>query len=272
MAARGGTLLSRGQKWVKRHRVAAFAAAIFAFGLASGAVKISPWAAFAITFMGVCFYMSFRLTGMEYGKEIARSQYFARVLFLSASLLFAYIEIKAFSDTKSVMLVNFSVLSVFYLFMLGRWPFRGRWAGAILLNLSRPRHKAAFVWATTMGVSMVFFVIATIMEPKARDSGRIIYIFGMSIFAVYMFSVWGKLEFRERGIVQMGSLVSWRRLQSYRWEEPSNDFAVLSVRYKRLIPLPLPDWKLYIPIQHRADAEAFLKRQLGAWPEGTAAA
>lgn len=267
LAQRQG-FIYRARKFLYRYRVWALAAMVLAAGLATGQVKISPLAVAMLLFFAGILTFGYRLSRIEYGHEIARGQIFTGAPLVLLCFTVAIAVVKYVPNYRQWLIIFYVVLGLSFLLRLFRWPWRERWAGPLVLDLTRPRHRAARIWVTLMGAGLLLITAATIADAihaKHWEVRWISYVGAISASAAYIFTMWGRVEIRRRGIVNLGILLPWSKVESYAWERPDGELIVLKVRLKRMLSF-LPATKIVIAANHKSEVAAILNQQLSAWP------
>jgi serine/threonine protein kinase len=172
----------------------------------------------------------------------------------------------AFSIPKTAIpnaFVWFQIVFVaFVLYHLVRWPFRERWAGRLLVDLRRPRA----IWM----YGMLAFLLISIGNAAFAGWGRLRWSYFAGAPQVIAMCVWvsvlqPRLEIRERGIVAMGKLIPWRRIDGRKWDDAKEQTVVLRLICNGFLSV-YPYVPLVVPANAKDAAEAALQRYLGEWP------
>jgi hypothetical protein len=106
-------------------------------------------------------------------------------------------------------------VGVYYLRLLFRWPFRGRWAGPLLVEATRPTPRLIFFFNTAVAAYSIF--LAALAFRWGDLSLGYVPVAGVP-FVAYRLWIWGKVEMRARGILGHGHRMRWHKIQSYAWE------------------------------------------------------
>jgi hypothetical protein len=225
------------------------------------------------------------LVASEAGTNFAKGQLFSWSVVLIGLAAFALATLRSNfvkAHIEAVPAFVAPVASLSFLFLLLRWPWRDRWAGRLLLDLSLnsrlpllAMHYRRFwqgVLIGSFGMAAFFAIIKPLFGPPATPAWRIDpflvpLAFTLVVFVIYLITFWRSVEIRERGILYFGVLTSWRKIEAFSWErsEETHVHVVLKVKFKKT----LGSWWIVLPAERRMEADAILRKQLSEWPGGT---
>ena len=150
------------------------------------------------------------------------------------------------------------------------WFARKRWAGRLVLDLSRP-------WSRTDLIGTVSWLLSLLIGLHLGASGWNVstLILWFVVLAAPYFNY--RLEIREQGIAHAGKLLRWGNIESCEWSPERREvrfglrhattveFLILKVHMRRLLKA-LPSRKILVPASQREAVEAMLSRYLSDWP------
>jgi len=155
-----------------------------------------------------------------------------------------------------------ALVVVAYLFQILRWLFRSRWTGHLLVDASRPTPLwVKFVWAPIP----IAIVVRALRGVPA--SAQVVAALSMAAAgALWLSIIYGRLEFRERGVLCNGQRLPWNRIESHSWEETAGAHHILHLQlggWRRHFPFSAA----LVPAHLRPEVEAVLDRNLREWPQ-----
>jgi serine/threonine protein kinase len=266
--AQGESVGYRTGKFLLRYRVWALAMVVMAAGVTTGAVKVTGWALFYLLLFLTILFVGYRLRRADVGHDQASRQAFPQALNLVICISAAIATAKLVPNPSQVLTLSLSSTALFYGALLARWPFRERWAGALLLDISRPKGQAAQIWIGTMAGVLILYTalsIAIFFRSHTLDPVNVAYPIGMGLYATWYFFFWGRPEIHQRGLVNFGRLLRWSKIETYTWEPAESELVVLKVRARTLFLFPWTH-RIVLPSAQRSSTEAMLSRQLSEWP------
>jgi len=298
--AQAQSLLYRAGKFLNRHAGWAVAAAFLMIGLVNGAVKLNQVTVLFLLATIICLVPGYLLVRSDTGLDFARAQLIRwtftvfAIFGVYALLITTAVAHKTKFDEYSNLTSSFAaLLSAILLFFpaltLARWPWRNRWAGMLLLDISRRRFGAGYILAAMAveGLLLVLDIHGRAVDVHFPDDGRPTKFVEQAFFAffvgrgflgawiillaltAYLFTMWGRAEIRERGLLRFGLLLRWSQIESHSWERPGGRFVILNVRFKRILFPGSGSWKIALPVDCQAEADAILRQQLLEWPGET---
>ncbi len=269
--AQGESVVYRAGKFLQRHRGWAIAAFVLVSGLAAGLVRISAPG----TFILLCFLTivpgGYYLIRKRYGLETASQTVFriAGIMVVSQVALLWILNLPGHYGPW-VLGIGVAIVAVLLGTSLGRWPFRARWAGPLLLDLtSRKDRKTVYTWAS---VSAVITVLMAAWSIRLRPIHTLVDLrlinfpsVGLVIACAFFFA--GRYELRQRGTIISGIWLPWSRVESYAWQDTGGEFVVLKVRSRKwLLVVFGSTLEIILPAAQKSPTDAILKSQLSEWP------
>jgi serine/threonine protein kinase len=265
-----GRLLNR-YKWAAAGAVAAVLA------IATGALRISPWAAVAIgCFAAMLVVLRWRLQSI-YGQQYAARHLFLHTMAAVFNLGVLILVLALVYIGSTVPTYLFVALGLRPGYLLARWPWRDRWAGPLLLNpsaTSQWKPRTAYLLLLLFIASLIFQILlapSMCTPPSSWYPASCYRMASAFLFFQAAFGGWTawlvqRVEIRARGPVYWGILIEWHKISSYAWEVAGQDRFVLRLRrpnrkYRSLLMgIPVAGWA-------KAELSAVLDRQLARWPD-----
>jgi hypothetical protein len=250
---------------LRRHPGWILAALCALAALASGAVTIQRN---IVIMMGVL--LAALLTGnlalsAEFGSDYARRRLVWMTRFFGGMFIAVIVVSSLPRDlTTNWLSVMFGAVMTWLGYYLLRWPFRSRWAGELMLDISRRPQPLLMALCGLMIVGTVLSTVDMLTEGAAVTTAHIVRCVWQIGLALFLFLLNGRAEFRSRGIVSNGRLIRWRNVKAYAWSSAMGDFEVLRVWSKGLGRF-LPAEKLLVRSEAKQQVSALLERQLSPW-------
>jgi len=260
--ARGDTLIYRTGKFLQRYKIWVIAVLALAAALATGVVTIRPIGLLYLAGGVAILSLWYAATDRIMGPRIAESGFWGApaglvLLGMGIALLFLF--------WRFFHLASLAYLSLGFAVMLCppaiRWLRRERWAGRLLLDLSRPTKKwRYYLWALLTAL----FLLVCLTNPSSRQ----IYIplTLAEFFGGAVLIIGGRLEIREQGIIFQGTLLRWGNIESYEWDFSGRHSSIfLEIHLRRLLKA-LPPARIPVLPERRKAVDAVLSRYLSDWP------
>ncbi|NEQ67274.1 MAG: leucine-rich repeat domain-containing protein, partial [Symploca sp. SIO2D2] len=168
---------------------------------------------------------------------------------------------------KVLLFIFSSLLSFGLLYYVGcipwslSWFSRKREAGVLLAYIGRTRQHKTMLWTGLIYLAIFVYLFLKFALWHVNFWFGLLFIW-FCFFQFIWFVVIGlsKLEFREKGICFMYSLIKWYRINSYVWD--GSQLNILKIRLKPLFGL-FPDFKrIVIPKKHRDMVNNILEDKL----------
>jgi len=226
--AQGQSLLYRAGKFLKRYRGWALVALLLSAGAATGYIKITGWVLYFLPPFLVALVVGYWQRRKELGRGFASKQMFPHTVFVIICVCLGFALFKLVPDTRLLLILGGGCTAAINGVFLIRWSYREQWVGPLLLDISRPRHWTAYIWVSTLAGALLLQAILH------RTAAWTIYAAGMELFAVRFFTLWGRAEIHQRGILYYGGLLRWPRIDAYAWEHAGAGLVVLKLRKKGL--------------------------------------
>jgi serine/threonine protein kinase len=272
VSAKGISPLYLARRFLTRHRWWVVAALALSIGLATGAVRVNPLVArqaavvILIVVIGYCFART------EFGTSLAVRRVFPHLLSMIAITGVAWTY---WQMPHAVQMWPFfcSAIAGYYAVLLARWPWRDQWAGPLLVDARRPRSAQSIVLLIGMLVCVVLLVRLDVSAWMAGHFnaiatrgwfGEISYLILLTVFAVYRYWFWTRIEVRGKGLLVYGRFLRWDQFEGHGWAGGERGLSVLRIRLRR------PWWRgseIPIPEEKKEAVEAILEQQLGEWPD-----
>jgi serine/threonine protein kinase len=260
--AQGRSWSYRAGKFLKRQRWWVAASVVVTAGIATGLIRISPVAVIlAGMFLLISILGQYGAKANFGGEFASRMRFRATILaafLLMVSAAWLYLLLNGYQLGRYLALL----VSVYYLRLLFRWPFRGRWAGPLLVEATRPTPRLIFLFNTAIAAYSIF--LAALAFRWGDLSLGYVPVAGVP-FVAYRFWIWGKVEMRVRGLLGHGHLVRWHKIQSYAWESTDPGIAILRLqvmtRFHRAVHVSFP-----VTTQSKDAIAAVLEEHLSEWP------
>jgi len=225
---------------------------------------------FFLTFLPVAYYVLRKL----YGHSIA-SRTVVRLAQVAVVFQVALLWILNLPGDYGprVVVTGDAIVALLLARSLIRWPFRARWAGPLLLDLTSKKDRGTvYIWASISAVFALLLAVWTIhLKPlhTLLDERLIAFpFFGLVIG--YAFCCAGRVELRQRGIIISGLWLRWSKIEAYAWEDTGREFVALKVRSRKWLLRLLafsPTLEIILPAAQKSSADAILKSQLSEWPD-----
>jgi hypothetical protein len=141
--------------------------------------------------------------------------------------------------------------------MIARWRSRDRWAGPLMLDISRPREN----WMLLLSVCAAAILILSLFEKPIHP----LFLVGSAsscLLVFWSFISRGTAEIRQRGFLIEGDLLPWSQIESYAWEENIGNLVVLKLRARR----SPSERAINVSVKHKATTETILHQHLAEWP------
>jgi hypothetical protein len=232
--------------------------------LATGVVQVQPQFVPVLAGMGLALVGGLIGYWHELGPETARRLFRSSSIFMAICCLACMLLL--FAVPKQLRLdvittINLAVTAVFT-GLLVRWGLRERWAGRLLLDLRRPRP----VWTYGLLLLMIMSLIAGVLDPGPHGvlrnlaGGTQVVALGVAMFVFYH-----RPEVRERGIVAMGQLLPWSRIESHWWDDARGKVLILRLQ-ARGFPGKIASGNLIVPPHLKEQVDAVFRQYLREWP------
>lgn len=267
--AQGQDLMYRARKLLQRYRAWAAAGLLVVVGLATGAVRVSIPAALVALATLVLLGLAYVIVRLESGANIAKKRLFSFALLALASDL---LRQRGYDLPNAIPLYTLVILPIGLVsaFRLVRWPRRERWAGTLLLDLSRARA----VWVRGMHILLLSLTYLVLFIASLRlyshshlDTYRLLAVPCIAVLTTQLIVQWHRSEIRQRGVLGCRGLIDWPRIESYAWEEAGGEFALLKLRVRLRLPFTLMKTaRILVPADRKSEADAILNKQFAEWP------
>ncbi len=170
-------------------------------------------------------------------------------VFIAALCIFA-VGVGFFTDRTfldSFGLAFTLATDVYIVWVAAFWLYNRRVSGAVLLDCGPHKGKAIFLLFATF---LFFRELLSVISASGAFSVETVQELLFAAFFLYL--ALGRLQIRENGIWEHGSLLRWHRIISYRW----TDHGTLMLHTKgRLLLLP---GDLLVPLEHEEAVTALL--------------
>jgi serine/threonine protein kinase/uncharacterized membrane protein YobD (UPF0266 family) len=275
--AQGESAVYRAGKFLQRNRGWVIAAGVMLAALASGLVRLNPLCTFVLLFFLTFLPAGYYGLRKRYGHNIA-SRTVARFAEVWLVYQTAFMVVMQLAGDYLEWFVSLPLAPVVVLLgtSLARWPFRERWAGPLLLDLtSRKERKTAYTWASVLAV---FTALMTAWVIHVHHLWRVglfdtfIELTSLTLIVLVIvraFVCAGRVELRTRGIMISNIWLPWSNVESCAWQDTEGEFAALNVRSKKWLLFLLAfgwTYEIILPAAQKSPADAILKRQLAEWP------
>jgi serine/threonine protein kinase len=273
--AQGESVVYRAGKFLHRYRGWAIAAVALSAGLATGLVKLNAMGTFILLFSLTFPPVGYYVLRKRYGHSIAsRTVLRAAEVVVVGLAAFMVIMQLAGDYLDWVVSLGGAIAVVLLGTSLARWPFRERWAGPLLSDLtSRKDRKTAYTWASVFAVFTVLMAAWVIhvhhLWPVSLVDTFVeltsFTLFGLVIARAFVCA--GRVELRQRGVFISGVWLPWSSVESYAWQDTEGEFAALKVRSRKWLLVALGSaLEIVLPAAQKSPADTILKRQLAEWP------
>lgn len=274
--AQGQGLMYRVRKLLQRYRAWAAAGLLVVAGLATGAVRVSIPAALVALATLVLLGLAYVIVRLESGVIIAKKRLFSLAVFCFSFALLALasdlLRQRGYRLPNAIPLYTLVILPIGLVsaFRLVRWPRRERWAGTLLLDLSRARNLwVRGVHILLLSLTYLVLIIASLRlyDHSHLDAYRLLAIPCIAVLTTQLIVQWHRIEIRQRGVLGCRGLIDWPRIESYAWEEAGGGFALLKLRVRLRLPFTLMrTTRILVPADRKREADAIFSRQFAEWP------
>ena len=217
---KGQPVMAHGESWGMRfwrklneYRVAVILSVAGIALVTSGAVTIHlaaiPYIAAAMAILGLWF----AVTDPRLGQLVARAR---PVLTVFAAVLMFWMVIRLSNSEPGKALISFLIAGCLIVALsttIPNWFWRHRWAGDLILDASTPRS----LWY----LAAVFITFTGLMGKVSHgvNFGDMVLPGTLVVINVLNWIFVGRTEFRKRGILSGGRLISWDEIDSWTWED-----------------------------------------------------
>ena len=259
--ARGDTLTYRIGKLLQRYKIWVIAAMALAAALAAGVVTIRPIGLLYLAGAAATLGLWYAATDRVMGQRVAESRLW-RYPYLVIGLMIAFwILVSRLFPLPSLPYLALGLFVVGVCPQAIGWLRRERWAGRLLLDLSRPRKKLPYY---LLALSMLLILLICLATSQPRGFYIPLLLAQLVGSSVLIFA--GRLEIRQQGIVFAGSLLRWGSIEGYDWDFSGHHPSILlKVHLRRLIKA-IPPLSIPVPPERREAVDAVLSRYLSDWP------
>jgi serine/threonine protein kinase len=258
----GDTLLYRIGKSLQRYRIWAISAVALAVALATGVLTIRPVGLVYLVGGAATLGLWYAATDRVMGRRIAESSFWGSQV-MGIGMIVTFVFLVWYFPLVSFGYLPYLSLGIGVMVCpraIG-WLRRERWAGRLLLDLSRPTRKwHYYLWAmeTTCMFCVCFTSVGHTYIPLAVAQ------FVLGAFLI----LGGRLEIREQGILFTGKLLRWGNIESFEWADELRSppgLSIVKVHMRRLLKA-LPAARMLVPNDRREAVNAVLSRYLSDWP------
>lgn len=274
--AQGEGVVYHAGKFLQRYRGWAITAGVLLAGLAAGFVKLNAPGTgillFLLTFLPAGYYVIRK----HYGHSIA-SRTVLRVAQVAVVWQVVQLGVMQLAGDYHPLVIGIviAIADALLATSLARWPFRARWAGPLLLDLtSSKERKTVYTWASVFAVLAVLMAAWTIyvrhlikaVEVQQDPLALIAWLlFGLVIASAFVCA--GRIELRQRGAIISGMWLRWSSVESYAWQDTEGEFVALKVRSKKWLLVAFGSTiEIILPATQKSPTDAILKSQLSEWP------
>jgi hypothetical protein len=132
-----------------------------------------------------------------------------------------------------------------------------------MLDLSRPRQRWFIFLCALMIAGTVIQMADKFLENRIWGVAGVVQQLPLLFFALFLFKLHGRAEFRVGGITSNGRFIRWRNVKSHAWRPPIGGFEVLQVWPKGLGRF-LPE-RLLVRPEIKQQVNELLESQLSPW-------
>ena len=273
--AQGESVVYRAGKFLQRYRGWVIAAGVLLAALASGLVKLNALGTFILLFFLTFLPVGYYALRKRYGHSIA-SRTVLRVAEVAVVGVAVQMVVLQLAGDYVLWVVSLGGAMVVVLpgTSLARWPFRARWAGPLLLDLTSRKHrKTVYIWASASAIFTVLMAAWMIHVPHLKPQGLLdsfLRLIGFTFFGLVIacaFVCAGRVELRQRGALISGGWLRWSSVEWYAWQDTEGEFVVLKVRSKKWLLVAFGSTiEIILPAAQKSATDAILKSQLSEWP------
>jgi hypothetical protein len=248
-------------------------AAVLSAGLAAGFVKLNFPATLILGGLLTIVPGGYCVIRKQYGHETA-SRTMSRVAGIMVVFLALWMGITWLAGRYELLVVSLAIgiTDVLLGSSLARWPFRERWAGPLLLDLtSRKDRMTVYTWASVSAALAVLMAAWDIRGPHSHKLAEVqLVVFGWLMLGLFIgcaFVCAGRIELRQRGAIVSGIWLPWSSIESYSWQDTGGEFVVLKVRSRKWLLVAFGSaLEVVLPMAQKSPTDTILKRQLAEWP------
>ena len=221
--SQGKSVLARADSWpvrafatVNHYRAPLALVILTTVLLVSGAVTVHLRAIVYAAAVLVVVGLWYAATDRKLGRRLANAAGTVGLLIFSIVLwapkllppTFARVILIAYPIAWDALWVGLAVYS------LGGWMYRRRWGGELLLDASTRKHSKFLAILVLLGAIML------IVASRERVNDLIVCA-AAALLLLRLWATYGKLEFRQHGIVNAGQLIPWDEIDSWVWQRRS---------------------------------------------------
>jgi serine/threonine protein kinase len=264
--ARGDTLTYRIGKLLQRYKIWVIAAMALAAALAAGVVTIRPIGLLYLAGAAATLGLWYAATDRVMGKRVAESRLWRYPYLVIGVMITFWVLVSRLFPLPSLPYLALGLFVIGVCPQAIGWLKRERWAGRLLLDLSRPRKKWPY-YLLALSMLLILLICLATSQPRGFYIPLLLAQFVGSSVLVFA----GRLEIRQQGIVFAGSLLRWGNIEGYDWDFSGHHPSILlKVHVRRLIKA-MPPLSIPVPPERREAVDAVLSRYLSDWPAaGTA--
>ncbi len=274
--ARGESLIYRAGKFFQMYRGWVIAGSALVAALAAGLVKLNDFGTGMLLMYLILVPGAYLVVRKQYGHSVASRTALRIAEILLLAWAYAYFLERLSNQyregvTVALMICLYLILGI----SLVRWPFRARWTGALLLDLTSPKdRRRAYAWVsavavlTTMLGALVYHTSHLPNPPGRGDLVVVLLAFpALGLFIAHLFLASSRIELRQRGMMISGVWLRWSSVESYAWEDSRGEFVTLNVRSKKWLVFTFRSTlEIILPSVQKTPTDAILKNQLSEWP------
>ncbi len=232
------------------------------FRAASGKRNLGVSSLLAVGIFLVALGVGYAVLSSEIGHQAAARRFFGRVLILLAVVFLAsavFLTLPASRKSETWLAFLLLLSTVCWGSLLYRLQ-RKRQAGSLLLGLGRLPRQRLFILG---GGLLALTGLLRMTNPRAADypvKGSVFGSFALIFAAYFLILGFYRLEVKERGILGFFGLVTWERIESYRWEGESGQTLTLWVSRPRFPWFRDMSWR--ISPAHKEQVQTILAQRL----------
>lgn len=120
------------------------------------------------------------------------------------------------------------------------FPFARKSAGSLLYDVPRPRSRRLSGIATA-GLFLILG-LGTVIQTGFTGETFVEMVFYVSVVLYFALPLFGKIELRQKGILESYTLLRWKNITSYRWigETESNLSLTITNSWRKSATISLP--------------------------------